>query len=153
MDTYVDDIDKILSEWAENVVIQIKDNLDSTGTTASGKTKESLRYEAENGNLTIYGRQYFQGVEIGRGAGKIPYKFQDILYDWAEAKGILSNFGDTEKQQRSALYMVGQFIKEHGTELWRGTPRTDIYTDLINDELPKLEEELASKLVKIFVNK
>lgn len=146
METY-NDVSKILEEWAENVIIRIQDNLDSTGTTASGKTKESLRYEIEGDEfsqkLTIYGRQYFQGVEEGRGAGKIPYKFQDILYDWAEAKGILQNFGDTERKQRSVLYIVGQSIKNHGTQLYQDGGRLDIYTNVINEELPKLKEDVS----------
>lgn len=143
----IEEMNKVLSEWAQEVIDRIKYNLDFTGTTASGKTKDSLRYEVETdeygGKLTIFGRQYFQGVEEGRPAGRIPYKFQDILYTWAEAKGILSKFGDTESKQRSALYMVGQFIKEHGTQLYRDGGRLDIYTNTFDMELPKLRDKVA----------
>ena len=146
METY-NDVSEILSEWAENVIIRIQDNLDSTGTTASGKTKESLRYEIEGDEfsqkLTIYGRPYFQGVEEGRGAGKVPYNFTDILYKWATDKGIITNFGDTESKQRSVLYIVGQSIKHHGTQLFQKGGRLDIYTNVINEELPKLEEDVS----------
>lgn len=138
-------LDEMLSEWAENVIVRIQENLDSTGTTASGKTKESLEYELTDTGVRILGRQYFRGVEEGRPAGGIPYKFQDILYDWAKAKGILSSFGDTESKQRSALYMVGQFIKNNGTRLYREGGRTDIYSDVINEEVENLTE-------KIFLN-
>lgn len=143
----IEEMNDILKEWAENVIGKIQSNLDSTGTTASGKTKESLRYEVESdeygGKLTIYGRQYFQGVEEGRPAGKIPYRFQDILYDWAQAKGILSTFGDTEKKQRSVLYIVGQKIKHHGTQLYRDGGRLDIYSSVFEEELPKLKEKMG----------
>lgn len=143
--TEIHNLDEMLSEWAENVVVRIQENLDSTGTTASGKTKESLEYELTDTGVRILGRQYFRGVEEGRPAGGIPYKFQDILYDWAKAKGILSSFGDTESKQRSALYMVGQFIKNNGTKLYREGGRTDIYSDVINEEVENLTE-------KIFLN-
>lgn len=146
MATY-DDMTKILSEWAENVIIQIQDNLDSTNTTASGRTKESLRYEISDDEfsqtLRIYGRPYFQGVEEGRGAGKVPYKFTDILFQWATDKGIITQFGDTESKQRSVLYVVGQSIKHHGTQLYREGGRLDIYTNVINEELPKLEDDVS----------
>lgn len=143
--TEIHNLDEMLSEWAERVIVKIQENLDSTGTTASGKTKESLEYELTESGVRILGRQYFRGVEEGRPAGGIPYKFQDILYDWAKAKGILSSFGDTESKQRSALYMVGQFIKNNGTKLYREGGRTDIYSDVINEEVENLTE-------KIFLN-
>ena len=143
--TEIHNLDEMLSEWAENVIVRIQENLDSTGTTASGKTKESLEYELTDTGVRILGRQYFRGVEEGRPAGGIPYKFQDILYDWAKAKGILSSFGDTESKQRSALYMVGQFIKNNGSKLYREGGRTDIYSDVINEEVENLTE-------KIFLN-
>lgn len=143
----IEEMNNVLREWAEDVIVKIQDNLDTTGTTASGKTKESLRYELETdeygGKLTIYGRQYFQGVEEGRPAGGIPYRFQDILYTWAESKGILSKFGDTESKQRSALYMVGQFIKEHGTQLYRDGGRLDIYSETLEKMLPELKDKVG----------
>lgn len=144
------EVEKILREWAENVITQIQENLDSTGTTASGKTKESLRYETESdeygGKLVIYGRPYFQGVEDGRPAGGIPYKFQDILYQWMLDKGIEGNFGNTESEQRSAAFLVGQFIKHHGTKLYNEGGRMDIYTNVFNEEIPKLEDEITFRV-------
>ena len=90
--TDIHNIDQILSEWAENVIIQIQDNLDSTGTTASGKTKKSLEYELTDTGIRILGRQYFQGVEEGRPAGGIPFRFQDIIRKWMDDKGIANQF-------------------------------------------------------------
>ena len=117
----IEEMNDILSEWAENVIGKIQSNLDSTGTTASGKTKQSLRYEVETdeygGKLTIYGRQYFQSVEEGRPAGKIPYKFQDIIRQWMRDKGIESQFGEKEWQKRNAAYLIAQKIKDSGTML------------------------------------
>lgn len=146
--TFIDDINDVLAQWAEGVISGIRQNLDSTGTTASGRTKESLRYVVDNGTLTIFGRPYFRSVEEGRGPGGIPYRFQDILYEWAQAKGILSNFGDTEAKQRSALYMVGQFIRKNGTKLYRNGGRDDIYTDVIESEMPKLNELLTAAITE-----
>ena len=118
MTTIIEDINEVLAKWCEDVITQIKTNLDSTGTTASGNTKNSIGYEVEDGTLVIYGRPYFKGVEEGRPAGKVPYNFQDILFDWASDKGILSSFGDTVAKQRSALWLVGQFIKNNGTQIF-----------------------------------
>lgn len=149
--TILDDINDVLAQWCEDVINQIKTNLDTTGTTASGKTKDSLGYEVEDGTLVIYGRPYFKGVEEGRPAGKVPYNFQDILFDWASAKGILSNFGDTISKQKSALWLVGQFIKNNGTKLYRNGGREDIYSNVIKSELPELEKRLRFKVTDTIV--
>ena len=150
--TFIDDINEVLAQWAEGVISGIRQNLETTGTNASGKTSASLKYVVGNGELTIFGRPYFRSVEEGRGPGGIPYRFTDILYEWAQAKGILSNFGDTEAKQRSALYMVGQFIKRNGTSLFRKGGRDDIYSSVINDEMPKLNEMLTATITETIIN-
>lgn len=149
--TILDDINDVLAQWCEDVINQIKTNLDTTGTTASGKTKDSLGYVVNDGELVIYGRKFFQGVETGRPAGKVPYNFQDILFDWASAKGILSNFGDTISKQKSALWLVGQFIKNNGTKLYRNGGREDIYSNVIKDALPELNKKLGFKVQQTLV--
>lgn len=143
----IEEMNKVLSEWAEEVIDRIKYNLDFTGTTASGKTKDSLRYEVETdefgGKLTIFGRQYFQGVEEGRPAGRIPYKFQDIIRQWMSDKKIENQFGEKEWQKRNAAYLIAQKIKDSGTMLYREGGITTIYTDTITEMLPELKEKMG----------
>lgn len=150
--TDIHNIDQILSEWAENVIIQIQDNLDSTGTTASGKTKKSLEYELTDTGIRILGRQYFQGVEEGRPGGGIPFRFQDIIRKWMDDKGIANQFGNTESEKRSAAWLISQFIKDNGTRLYRKGGRDDIYTTVLDEEVPKLEEQLEIKITETIVN-
>lgn len=143
METHIDELNKVLQDWGNRVVVRIQENLDSTGTTASGRTKESLEAVADMGELIIYGRQYFQGVEQGRPAGGIPYRFPDIIYQWASDKGIIDNFGQTEKEKRKVSAAIAYFIKNHGTKLYRDGGRQDIYTDVINEMLPELQEGIG----------
>lgn len=143
METHIDELNKVLQDWGDRVVTRIQENLDSTGTTASGRTKESLEAVADMGELIIYGRQYFQGVEQGRPAGGIPYRFPDIIYQWAKDKGIVANFGNDEIQQRKVSAAIAYFIKNNGTKLYRDGGRTDIYSDVINEMLPELQDEIG----------
>lgn len=138
----IHNLDEMLSEWAENVIVRIQENLDSTGTTASGKTKESLEYELTDTGVRILGRQYFQGVELGRPAGKVPYRFQDIIRQWMKDKGIESQFGEKEWQKRNAAYLIAQKIKESGTQLYRQGGRSDIFSNVINEEVENLTEKI-----------
>lgn len=138
------DINQILADWADEVIKKIQSNLESTGTNASGRTSESLEYTVDSDGLTIYGRQYFQGVEKGRPGGGIPYNMTDIIRQWMTDKGIEDQFGTTESQKRSAAYLIGNYIKEHGTQLYRKGGREDIYTNVLEEEVPKLEEYLVT---------
>lgn len=147
MSTYTEELDSVLSDWGNRVAERIKSNLDTTGTTASGRTKDSIEVVAIDGELTIYGRRFFEGVETGRPAGKIPYRFQDIIRQWMDEKNIADQFGQKEWQKRNAAYLIAQKIKDSGTQLYRDGGRTSIYTDVINEELPKLEEEIRIKVV------
>lgn len=152
MSTFIDDINDVLAKWAEGVISGIRQNLESTGTNASGKTSASLRYVVGNGELTIFGRPYFRSVEEGRGPGGIPYRFTDIIRQWMDDKGIAGKFGETESQKRSAAYMIGQFIKNNGTKLYREGGRTGIYTDVIESEMPKLNEMLTAAITETIIN-
>lgn len=145
------DLEDIIKEWSDEVIEKIKFNLDSTGTTASGETKRSLEMVWINNGFQIVGRPYFRGVEEGRPGGGIPRNFTNILYDWAEAKGILSKFGTEESEQRSALFLVGQFIKHHGTQLYIKGGREDIYSNVINEELPKLMEMIEGRVEETII--
>lgn len=143
MSAYTEELDSVLSDWGNRVAERIKSNLDTTGTTASGRTKDSIEVVALDGELTIYGRRFFEGVETGRPAGKIPYRFQDIIRQWMDDKGIADQFGQKEWQKRNAAYLIAQKIKDSGTQLYRDGGREDIYTNVITEMLPELEEKLT----------
>lgn len=143
MSAYTEELDSVLSDWGNRLAERIKSNLDTTGTTASGRTKDSIEVVAIDGELTIYGRRFFEGVETGRPAGKIPYRFQDIIRQWMDDKGIADQFGQKEWQKRNAAYLIAQKIKDSGTKLYRDGGRDDIYTNVITEMLPELEEKLT----------
>lgn len=143
MSAYTEELDSVLSDWGNRVAERIKSNLDTTGTTASGRTKDSIEVVAIDGELTIYGRRFFEGVETGRPAGKIPYRFQYIIRQWMSDKAIEDQFGQKEWQKRNAAYLIAQKIKDSGTQLYRDGGRSDIFSNVITEMLPELEEKLT----------
>ena len=117
----------ILSNEANSFLSQIKRNLDDSGTTATGKSKDSLRYEiTEEGNkvvLTVFGKPYFAVVETGRKPtpDKKPSRAMiDNIKEWIAARG----------EPESMAWAVATKINKEGTKLWQQGGRTDIYTDL-----------------------
>ena len=66
---------QIVTEELEQMAKRIADNLDSTGTTASGRTAKSLRVESTDFGALMLARRNFKGVEIGNAPGKYPKGF------------------------------------------------------------------------------
>ena len=117
----------ILSQETNSFISQVKANLDSTGTTATGKSKDSLRYEiTEEGKkiiLTVFGKPYFAVVETGRKPtpDKKPGRAMiDAIKEWTAARG----------KPESMAWAIAVKINKEGTKLWQAGGRTDIYTDL-----------------------
>jgi methyl coenzyme M reductase alpha subunit len=110
------DLIEILNEQGIELVNGIRANLGSTGTTATGKTSQSLRFEiSQEGTKTrlkLFGRPFFMTVETGRKAtpNKKPSReFIENLKPWAEARGI----------PEGAVWAIATDINKRGTALWR----------------------------------
>lgn len=147
-------LNEILTDWCVNVIKRIRENLDATHTTASGKTKESLEFELTDYGVIITARPFAKGVETGRPGGGIPRNMTDIISQWIIDKGIESHFEiETPSQLRSVAYLIGQKIKREGTELYREGGRTDIYTEPSQEELEKLYDLLFHKIGAEIYNK
>lgn len=66
----------IIKQVLDKMVGEIKANLASTNTNASGRTSQSLRVVmTDTGGGEIWGRRYFRGVEQGRAGGRVPRNF------------------------------------------------------------------------------
>lgn len=137
------------------MIAEIAANLDATGTTASGRTRDSLEVRMTTYGGQILGRPYFQGVEKGRPAGPVPHGFHGIIKQWIVDKGLTVPQVPykTERphrysvQERSLNIFAGQIshtIKEHGTRLYRNGGREDIYTQVLNERLGELMQEVSN---------
>lgn len=122
----------ILNHYGNSTIQKIRDNLQSTGTNATGKTAQSLRYEIkDNGDLiimTIYGRPFFATVETGRKATpdytKPSVEFVASIKQWMIAKG-----------KEGSAYAIAKSIHQKGTKLFRTGGRNDIISSVINQSL------------------
>lgn len=127
------DLIQILSKWGNSTVAQIRANMSSTGTDATGKTSQSLRYEVtQEGSKTILkvlGKPFFMVVETGRKATpqytKPSEQFVESIKKWITARG---------KSELSA-YGIAKSIHQHGTKLWQQGGRKDIVSNVVNESL------------------
>lgn len=133
-------IAKFLDDQGRLGVQTIQTNLDNTGTTTTGKTKDSITYEVteDNGRTTLIikaSRPYFKTVETGSKPAKTtvpPKEMVESLKEWAQAKG--SNVSP---------YGAAVNILKKGSELYRKGGRTDIYTPVKDQIMQNLRENLG----------
>ena len=156
---------RILEDTLTQIVADIRDNLASTGTNASGKTSASLTVAMrdDGGSVDAIGRPYFQSVEKGRPPGRVPYRFDIIIRQWMADKGITAPPVPYKRQpsdrwqpkytpeERGAMQMaaaIAHRIKTEGSRLFRDGGRRDIYSDVLDRRVAELEEKLTINIIQ-----
>jgi hypothetical protein len=122
----------ILSGFGEGVVNDIRRNMASTGTDASGESSRSLRYEViEDGfkaTLRVLAKPFFMVVETGRKATpeyKPSIDFVNRIKSWLSSRG----------KDQGPAYAIARTIHKKGTKLWQAGGRTDIVSNVVNETL------------------
>lgn len=135
------------------MVAEMRENLASTKTNASGRTSQSLRVVMTNTGGEIWGRRYFRGVEQGRGGGRVPRNFQSIIRQWIIDKGLTPQaipykrkpsanwqpkYTPEERGLRQMASAIAHTIEKSGTSLYRRGGRKDIFTNVIEENKPAI---------------
>lgn len=151
----------IIKQVLDKMVSQIKVNLQSTGTNASGRTSDSLRVEVDSTSGRIYGRRYFRGVEQGRAGGRVPRNFTSIIRQWILDKGLTPSaipykrqpsanwqpkYTPEERGLRQMASAIAHTIQKSGTSLYRSGGRKDIFTNVF-EENKKVLLSSATKII------
>lgn len=145
---------ELVLDCLERVRVRIWSNIDTTGTKASGKTQESLWIESTPTGGRLWGRPYFQSVETGRPAGRVPFNFVAIIKQWIIDKGISvkqvayktsrqHKYSVQERSLNMAAGAIAHSIETTGTQLFKSGGRHDIYSDVIAEEVAQLRKDLA----------
>ena len=157
------DLKQIVEAKLQAAISKIQDNLESTGTNASGRTSQSLRLESSDYGFIIYGRKAFATVETGRMAGAVPIGFNDIIKKWIKDKDIQvkiipykrqpsenwkPKYTETERSLNIAAGAISFNIKKNGTALFRSGGRKDIFSTVFNEALPEIKKEIQFEIIK-----
>jgi len=154
----VADIISILNTYGNSTVQSIRNNLASTGTNATGKTSQSLRFEVKNEGskitIKILGKPYLAVVETGRRDTpqytKPSIEFVASIQEWMNAKG-----------KEGSAYAIAKSIHQHGTKLFQKGGRQDIISNVINqglinniskDILNKFASQLVLNIKQVYGN-
>jgi hypothetical protein len=140
----MNEIEDILDDAGRRYVDEIRKNLASSGTDATGETSKSVGYQVyTQGNrlvLEVYGgRPYFPTVETGsKPSKKKPgRKMIEKIKTWADVRGILAS-----------PWAIAKNILKFGSKLWQKGGRRDIYSNVAERsflELPRMIVEAQNK--------
>lgn len=139
----------------------IEANMKQMRRTASGRSVASLRIEDEGteglAHVFLTGDKQWEVMERGRGPGKVPHNFADIIKEWILNKGIsyrqfAPKNGPAERGLTSLSYMIAHSIMKKGTKLHRDKGYNDIFDTLLNEETDKLALE-ATGIVETEIDK
>lgn len=138
------EIKDVLNNLANNVINSLKENMGGYGLGDSNLAN-SLRAEVDNFGIKIYASDYWQYAQAGRGAGKVPYKFEDILMDWIKRYDIHSVDGDDRK--------FAQNIKWHtikyGSRIYRNPSlKRDFIKDAVDKNIKAATDDITKSLIK-----
>lgn len=154
-----------LTEWAKEIVNELKQNHIDAGQVASGKTLAAFGYKikATDGSIVLYieGAEHIEFDDRGRGpsnSGKMLKS--DVIYNWMKAKGVFQS--ESESKKRSIAFLIARKHRDEGSWQHRkGTtfkgkskPVSSAFTDakinilnsrLGNAVLPLLKSEILEQ--------
>ena len=144
-------VEQILSDFGQNSVRIIRDNMNRAGQNASGETSSDLESDVtENGTkLTVSGPGHVWVLETGRGPwqGGSSANLPDKLEKWIQIKGVNLSLGRTLEQTSRSLAFL---INKNGTKLYQEGGRDDIITPIF---APKRFEDLFNDIANAALDK
>ena len=147
------EIKSILTEEFGDLRLRIIANHIRLGQRASGRTERSLRVEVKDDHGTLYGRQAFSVLETGRGPGRVPRRFEDIIRQWILDKGIAvteipykrqasekwrPKYTPKERGLRAMAGAIAYKIRTEGTRLYREGGTLDVYSSATRETITKI---------------
>lgn len=134
---------RIVGEELNALRERIIANHRNAGQVASGRTIASLKVESTGEGGILWGRQAFGVLESGRGPGKVPKGFYQIIQQWIKDKGIqirpvpykrktsskwTPKYTPEERGMMALSGAIAYKIAREGTALHRGGGKEDIYS-------------------------
>lgn len=121
---------------------EIRANMQTQNINASGRTSAALQVR-QNGSrielVKVAGENApFQTLQYGRGAGRVPVGFYNIIKQWTRDKGL--SFAN-ETERGTFAYFVSRKIAREGTRR-HDTPNTQVYSEPIKKAVESVSQEV-----------
>lgn len=139
-----------INNQAIHLVNNIRVNLGSTGSNATGKTSQSLRFELKQEGskykMQLFGRPFFMTVQTGRRPTPDKKPSREMisnLTEWMDARGMDS----------SKVWGVATKIQQLGTRLWFEGGREDVVDPAVDEFINGVAQDLLKAESDNFVLK
>lgn len=141
--------EKAFRDFDNNIKREIRKGFRDERINASGNASNSLRSEITETSYKLYGVNYIKYIDKGRGKGRIPRNFINVLVAWIRNKGL----SVSEEEDRRFAGAIAFSTRGRGSAKRRGTrPRTNVIEMSIQSTVPKLLEELASERARQYTS-
>jgi hypothetical protein len=116
--------------------------------SATGKTADSIRYESDENTLKVFGREYIEAMETGRGPRKSSEDggFEDSMLEYMQAKGIGADL-DEKKRRQLARFLVLR-INRDGDKLHKRGGGRDVYSSVLD----QVEQQIINTVTQFQIN-
>lgn len=140
------DIEQAMQRIANKLLAAIRQEMWKQGLVDTQNLLNSFESKIQGNDILILSSAYLPYAEFGRGAGKVPYDFPNIIAAWAARKGIHLNKGTYQ----DFGWAVTQKTKKYGSARYRGDRQpADVLTQPIEDIMnDTIQEEFAAILAE-----
>ncbi len=148
-----ENLNEILERHLQEIKEKIAQRMGELGRNASGWSVSSLRTETDRGRGILWGAPSFLTMERGRGPGRVPADFKEIIRQWIIDKGIAvtpipskrqnTRYTPQERGLNAMAGAIARHISISGTSLWRQGGFDDNFTTAMKEELEALSKEVA----------
>ena len=129
------DVKTAIDILADEIIGNIRENMSSYGLS-DGNLYNSLESNIDGDHLQILGADYFEYAMKGRGPGKIPYNFSDILEEWIDRRHIPFN-GSKRRFANAIAWKTareGSYLFRHPEE------QRDFLKDVLDEPISKFQQ-------------
>ena len=138
------ELEKQIIDVLEQTKEKIRANMSAERINASGRTSASLHVEVRDGGSSFAlvgggsGAAPIQTLEFGRGSGKVPVGFYDMIKQWTRDKGLTF---PSERERNTFSYFVARKIAREGTQRHTDpSTRKDVYSTAAAEATEQLRE-------------
>ena len=149
----------------------ISANITAKLVNASGNLIASLDIKPTGDGAELWGNNYIEWAERGRGPGNIPKGFKNKIREWAvtaNARGILDikpipyvrresenwkpKYTPEERGFNQFYYFYSKKLREEGSYVHRQGGRTNMYTDAMNETIERIKTRCEKELHEFIIN-
>ena len=143
------DFQDAMNRIAARLLDKIRAEMWNKKLVDTGELLNSFESKIEGNDILILSNAYLPYAEFGRGAGKVPYDFANIIAMWAARKGIHLNKGTYQ----DFGWAVTQKTKKYGSARYRGDrPKEDVLIQPLVDIMNETIDEVSTDIRNITVS-